>query len=330
MTIIFVFLLIASLVVIGCDEYEQQITFLAGFTGTTIMIYVSKKIGPRIGRTLSRQFLAGPSFGDPLSKPRALAKWTDQLWQLAIHIVASLWEFSVLLEDWALWTNPERSLEPARFNAQLNPPPGEGAHPPYPSHTTRIILRLYMVQLGVWIATCFSHRFLEPLRRKDYVLMYAHHLVTILLVLGSHVRGFHEIGIAVLFVHDISDIPVDLIKMMNYCSLTDKKAFFMGEITFVGALIVWAYMRMYILPFRIIHTIITVPYYSFCLGVPPDNLQSSLSPPWCVDENLPPLYGVNRSVDWVALSSHGNSIGQVDYGSKGSHECIRSPRHSVD
>lgn len=38
-----------------------------------------------------------------------------------------------------------------------------------------------MAQLAVWIYTCFMHRFVEE-RRKDYFVMYLHHVVTITLV----------------------------------------------------------------------------------------------------------------------------------------------------
>jgi hypothetical protein len=68
------------------------------------------------------------------------------------------------------------------------------------------------------IYTGFSHRFLEQYH-KDYVVMFVHHIVTILLVAGSHSMNFHRIGILVLYVHDVSDITVDLLKLTNYLKL---------------------------------------------------------------------------------------------------------------
>ena len=46
--------------------------------------------------------------------------------------------------------------------------------------------------------------------------MYTHHLVTTLLLLLSWNGQYVGIGILVLAAHDISDIPLDMLKMMNY------------------------------------------------------------------------------------------------------------------
>lgn len=74
---------------------------------------------------------------------------------------------------------------------------------------------LYLLQLAVWICTCFSHHFLEE-RRKDYFIMYIHHIVTICLVGGSYNVGYYRVGIIILYAHDMSDIFIDLMKMFNY------------------------------------------------------------------------------------------------------------------
>ena len=74
--------------------------------------------------------------------------------------------------------------------------------------------RMYTIQLSVWIATAFSHVYLDQ-KHKDYYVMYLHHIVTIFLVAFSW--GINvKFGFLVLFVHDVSDIGIDLIKMSNY------------------------------------------------------------------------------------------------------------------
>ncbi len=47
----------------------------------------------------------------------------------------------------------------------------------------------------------------------------AHHLATISLIVGSHYNNFHRMGLCVLFIHDVSDIVIDLLKTFNYLKL---------------------------------------------------------------------------------------------------------------
>ena len=81
---------------------------------------------------------------------------------------------------------------------------------------------LYLLQMAIWIGTCFSHRFVEE-RHKDYVMMYVHHVVTIALVWGSYSYNYVRIGTVVLYLHDLSDIMVDLLKLTNYMKLEGPK-----------------------------------------------------------------------------------------------------------
>ena len=67
--------------------------------------------------------------------------------------------------------------------------------------TNTTLHALYLVQTAIWIATCFSHQFLEQ-RHKDYVMMYLHHLVTIALLLLSYSWGYLPIGAMVLLWRD--------------------------------------------------------------------------------------------------------------------------------
>jgi len=131
-----------------------------------------------------------------------------------------------------------------------------------------------MVQMSIWVVTCFQHRFIEE-RHKDYFLMYTHHLVTIALVACSYFNSYLRIGVLVLcamergarillrpapffswtsahrrenfffhrYMHDVSDIPVDLLKIFNYCQLEGPRGLFLLEGVFITNLCTWAYYR---------------------------------------------------------------------------------------
>ena len=115
------------------------------------------------------------------------------------------------------------------------------------------IQMFYVVQLSIWIVTCVSHRFIEA-RHKDYYQMYIHHLVTIGLILGSWMYGYIRVGVLVLFIHDTSDVPLDLMKMLNYLKVQGPRGFFLVEIAFVFNLMTWAFFRLYIYPKKALFT----------------------------------------------------------------------------
>merc|ERR1711968_76006 len=105
----------------------------------------------------------------------------------------------------------------------------------------------------IWFATCISHVWIEE-KHKDYFVMFIHHLVTIALVWGSWCFGYLRIGILVMYVHDFSDIFIDIMKLANYAKLQGSSAFFIVEISFVSTLVSWFYIRLYVFPVKVIHS----------------------------------------------------------------------------
>ena len=179
------------------------------------LINLVKMSSARFGRAFSRTALA--RVGDPLSKRRTMHKFQDQMWQLFIHGSMTAFELYILfVEDRGAWTKEERAGVLNNEFASLWTP-----HPYNQPNNTSLHL-FYLVQLAIWIDTCFSHRFIEE-RHKDYVMMYLHHIVTIMLVWGSYSYNYLRIGTVVLFVHDSSDIFVDLLKIFNYLKLEGKR-----------------------------------------------------------------------------------------------------------
>lgn len=60
-------------------------------------------------------------------------------------------------------------------------------------------------------------------------------------------------GLLVLYVHDISDIMIDLLKLTNYLKLDSERGVPLVEPVFVTNLITWVYFRMYLLPYTIVY-----------------------------------------------------------------------------
>ena len=223
------------------DAKFAALLLLLAIVGTFGVIAVVKRTSRVVGLALSPRVFPG----NPLAKRRTMRKFEDQMWQLFMHVSMSAVEFYILaIEDggeptwWddcrAVWT-PHPHL-----GGQLNKPS---------------IHVLYLLQMALWVDTCFQHRFVEE-RHKDYLLMYTHHLVTIALVGVSYYYNYLRVGVLVLYIHDVSDIPVDLLKLCNYCQLEGPKGLFLTELAFVTNLLTWTYYRLYLLSTTVLYTLV--------------------------------------------------------------------------
>jgi len=173
-----------------------------------------------------------------------MKKWIDQSWQLTIHVAMTLWNVSVLSDpqvNWKWWNDTPSNWEFCHNN------PTDEISSCMAQPVLEIVRRFYLIQLAIWAYTSFFHAFFEEPRR-DHFAMFFHHIATLGLIIFSYIFRYSRIGVLVLLVHDISDIPLDLVKMVNYleweiCTI----------IGYVVTLSSWAYWRFYQFPFRIIN-----------------------------------------------------------------------------
>lgn len=111
---------------------------------------------------------------------------------------------------------------------------------------------LYIVQLAIWVVTCFCHRFVDK-PNKDYYVMYIHHLVTIAIVLYSLSNGFMKYGLVIFLLHDVSDVFLDLVKLSNYLKLEGRAGCYLVEICYACLMTVWSFCRLFFLPYFVYH-----------------------------------------------------------------------------
>lgn len=234
--LIFAFELV--LLVTTLKDEPRLLAYLAGLIGVVAVAVNVTKMCFRVGGAwFSRRFLQ--HLGDPLKKQLTMKKWCDQSWQLAIHFSMTVFELYVL-RDKQWWQNTK---------TLWNQNSSTGAFPEY-EFSTKLF---YLTQLAIWIYTAFSCKFLEAIR-KDYVVMMTHHVVTIALVMWSYIVGFLPVGVIVLVLHDLSDVPLDMLKMANYLKLEGARGFFVCEILYVIMLVIWVYLRVYTYPTKLLYT----------------------------------------------------------------------------
>ncbi|EQC29655.1 hypothetical protein SDRG_12659 [Saprolegnia diclina VS20] len=210
---------------------------IASVLGVAVAIHVTKGFFRVFGGWLSANYLR--HLGDPLRKPIAMKKFCDQGWFLVLHTVLTLAEL-VVMADETWWQDTSSCWDYTSVT---------GAFPAYSSavHT------LYVFQLGMYIYVGFSCEFLEE-KRKDHLVMMGHHVVTISLIIWSYAVGYLPIGVIVMFLHDISDIPLDFLKMVNYLKLENREGWFITEFMFAFTLIQWVYFRVYLFPTKLMYS----------------------------------------------------------------------------
>jgi hypothetical protein len=89
----------------------------------------------------------------------------------------------------------------------------------------------------------------SPTKRGDFTEMLVHHIATNLLVFGSAAFRLSRVGIMIFFVHDVSDVPVDLSKLANFLKWKNTTVTCFAIMTFT-----WMITRLYLFPFRIFYT----------------------------------------------------------------------------
>jgi len=201
------------------------VEFVLALSATSVLLTACKgslrHLGWYISTEASRQ------------KPRNLRKFADEGWRLIVHVGMTWYEYRLLEANGWVWWTDARSWWTMLARPRTEAPMG--------------LRRLYIMQMGIWFVTAFSHKFLEA-KHKDYFVMYGHHVATLGLVGLSYFNNYMPIGLIVLFLHDSSDIVTDLLRMVNFLGLDGSSGTFLVEAFFFTNLVTWAYARMWLFP----------------------------------------------------------------------------------
>ena len=92
---------------------------------------------------------------------------------------------------------------------------------------------LYFAQCGFYVHSIYATIYMDS-KRKDFYAMILHHVLTIALISISYVTRsviepsetlnifafrYHKIGLLVLFMHDVTDIFLEITKLMRYLTV---------------------------------------------------------------------------------------------------------------
>jgi ceramide synthetase len=219
-------------------------SLFALFPAMYFLIVVIKKFG----RLVSSRGIRKLYVNEPERAKNYETKFADQSWQLAVHVSLSALAYYILeLEDggtgWLtdarrFWVDEGDKVNPSFFTVRDRPEKASAQ-------------LLYLLQAAVWVVTAFSHVWLES-RHNDYLMMLTHHVVTLALIILSYHYNFVRLGVVIMFLHDSTDIVIDMLKLANYLKLEGASSGFLVEICFLTNFATWAYARLYLYPVHVI------------------------------------------------------------------------------
>ncbi|GAA0141824.1 transferase [Lithospermum erythrorhizon] len=107
---------------------------------------------------------------------------------------------------------------------------------------------IYMCQCGFYTYSIAALLTWET-RRKDFAVMMAHHVVTVILISYSYMTSFFRAGCIILALHDASDVFLEGAKVFKY----SEKEF--GASIFFGLFAIsWFILRLIFFPFWVIRS----------------------------------------------------------------------------
>ncbi|KAI7791064.1 ceramide synthase 1 [Triplophysa rosa] len=191
--------------------------------------------------------------------PKDVLKMPESAWKLVFYTMS--WSYSTHLlffTNYSFFQNP-----PSVFNSWRS-----GMEVP-----TDISIA-YLIQGSFYGHSIYSTVYMDTWR-KDSLVMVGHHFITLALITFSYAFRYHNIGVLVLFLHDINDIQLEFTKVNVYFKTRGGKEHFINDVLsnigVVSFSITWFWFRLYWFPLKVlwascvtsIQTVPNIPFYFF-------------------------------------------------------------------
>uniref|UniRef100_A0A8C3UB69 Ceramide synthase 1 n=1 Tax=Catharus ustulatus TaxID=91951 RepID=A0A8C3UB69_CATUS len=138
----------------------------------------------------------------------------------------------------------------------------------------RDIALAYLLQGSFYGHSLYATAYMDTWR-KDSLVMLLHHVVALVLIAASYAFRYHNVGILVLFLHDINDVQLEFTKLNVYFKhrggafhrLNDALA----NAGCVAFSLSWFWFRLYWFPLKVLYTtchcslqaVPNIPFYFF-------------------------------------------------------------------
>ncbi|XP_024278961.1 ceramide synthase 1 isoform X3 [Oncorhynchus tshawytscha] len=132
----------------------------------------------------------------------------------------------------------------------------------------------YLIQGSFYGHSIYATVYMDAWR-KDSTVMVVHHVITLALITFSYAFRFHNIGLLVLFLHDINDIQLEFTKLNVYFKTRGGGYYLINDILSnmgsVSFSITWFWFRLYWFPLKVLYatcvsslqSVPNIPFYFF-------------------------------------------------------------------
>ncbi|XP_060620015.2 ceramide synthase 5 [Anolis sagrei] len=162
-------------------------------------------------------------------KPSTLAKFCESMWRLIFYLSIFIYGLRFLWMSPWFWDTRQ-----CWYNYPFQP-------------ITSGLYYYYITELAFYWSLMFSQ--FTDIKRKDFLMMFIHHLATIGLITFSYMNKMVRVGTLVLCVHDASDIFLEMAKLANYAKYQR-----LCDATFILFCVVFIVTRLGIYPIWILNT----------------------------------------------------------------------------
>ncbi|XP_029987979.1 ceramide synthase 1 [Sphaeramia orbicularis] len=132
----------------------------------------------------------------------------------------------------------------------------------------------YLIQGSFYGHSIYATVYMDAWR-KDSAVMVVHHIITLALISFSYAFRYHNVGILVLFLHDINDIQLEFTKLNIYLKSRGGGYYLLNDILSnmgsVSFSITWFWFRLYWFPLKVLYatcvsslqSVPNIPFYFF-------------------------------------------------------------------
>ncbi|ERE91151.1 ceramide synthase 1 isoform X2 [Cricetulus griseus] len=136
------------------------------------------------------------------------------------------------------------------------------------------IAAAYLLQGSFYCHSIYATVYMDTWR-KDSVVMLVHHVVTLVLIASSYAFRYHNVGLLVFFLHDVSDVQLEFTKLNIYFKARGGTYHRLhGLVANLGCLsfcFCWFWFRLYWFPLKVLYatchsslrSVPDIPYYFF-------------------------------------------------------------------
>ncbi|XP_013872005.1 ceramide synthase 5 [Austrofundulus limnaeus] len=164
-------------------------------------------------------------------RPSMQTKFCESMWRFTFYLVIFIYSIGYLWVSPWMW-----DVRQCWHNYPFQPlSPGQYTH--------------YVAELAFYWSLMFSQ--FTDIKRKDFVIMFVHHLATILLITFSYGNNMIRAGSLVMCVHDASDFFLEAAKLANYAKYQK-----LCDVFFVVFSVVFFLTRLVIFPFWIVYSVL--------------------------------------------------------------------------